>query len=295
MGLKWKALPSMITGKKKAFTLVELLVVISIIALLLSILMPSLRKARAQAHRAVCMSNLRSYGLAGSMYISDNDDGFPDPWQSIYDSCQGRLGCSPGWCRYTNHQAFAGETNRYCRWHNAEYSLGSHPEYAGPMWPYLQMEGVNLCPIFKKLSKRIGAQHPVHNPGIPIEPQFGYSQNAYRGGTNYRYAELFGSGAKLGQVRRPSRTVFFAEENMWLINRSTGYSENLSAAVLNDTALLPRAEPTNPLNYEDCFATFHSPRGGNYNEGSSNAVILDNSVVSVRPQDNGTFKMAWPK
>lgn len=61
----------------KAFTLIELLVVIAIIALLVSILLPSLNKARDLAKGAICISNLKSVGTAFGMYMSDGDDWYP--------------------------------------------------------------------------------------------------------------------------------------------------------------------------------------------------------------------------
>jgi len=61
---------------KSGFTLVELLVVISIIALLVSILMPALGQARKQAQTVVCKTNLKQWGMCKDLYLADSDDLF---------------------------------------------------------------------------------------------------------------------------------------------------------------------------------------------------------------------------
>jgi len=62
---------------RKGFTLIELLVVIAIIAILAAILFPLFAKAREAARRITCVSNLRQFGTALHLYLSENEDFMP--------------------------------------------------------------------------------------------------------------------------------------------------------------------------------------------------------------------------
>lgn len=69
--------------KRRAFTLIELLVVVAIIAVLAAILFPVFARARENARRASCLSNLKQLGLATMMYVQDYDEAFPNNVISI--------------------------------------------------------------------------------------------------------------------------------------------------------------------------------------------------------------------
>src|SRR4051812_518599 len=64
-------------ARPRGFTLVELLVVIGIIAVLISILLPAMNKAREAANRTVCMSNLRVWGQSAHMFAVEHKGRFP--------------------------------------------------------------------------------------------------------------------------------------------------------------------------------------------------------------------------
>lgn len=109
-------------NNRKAFTLVELLVVISIIAMLMAVLLPSLNKARTQAKNVICCSNQKQIATAIHTYAASND---------------GKL-----FMRYD-------EDNYAIRWKNA--TPYSWPEIGmmDLMMPYIQLIDVCYCPLSK--------------------------------------------------------------------------------------------------------------------------------------------------
>jgi prepilin-type N-terminal cleavage/methylation domain-containing protein/prepilin-type processing-associated H-X9-DG protein len=88
---------------RAGFTLIELLVVIAIIAILAAILFPVFARAREQARRSVCVSNMKQIGLAVGMYLQDYDGTFmpggPKSWEA------GRNRLAPQLNPYTKNDA----------------------------------------------------------------------------------------------------------------------------------------------------------------------------------------------
>ncbi len=258
--------------KRKAFTLIELLVVIAIIALLLSIIVPSLRKAKEMAWNVICRNNLRQYGLAGTMYTQENDSMFPNAWGSIFKSI---------------------DPYRLCQWHDQSRNPIRRPDLAGSLWSYLgEQDKSHLCPVFERFARQ---EHQCTS-NIPVEPIFGYSMNAMLGGFEFEGSSQYVHVLRVRttNLRSPASTFFFGEENPWVDGSRYG-------ATLNDNALcgtpqhpsLPGAWTTDPSSmitaekiseniegakYLDCLASFHKTSFEKKDDGESNVVFVDGHV-----------------
>ncbi|MCE5340450.1 MAG: prepilin-type N-terminal cleavage/methylation domain-containing protein [Planctomycetaceae bacterium] len=214
---------------KKAFTLVELLVVISIIAVLLSVLMPALTKAREIARSAVCKSNEKQLALASTTWSTNNDDWAPpvtwnrsDPFAPPFEkysnpgSLQRYLGGASQaksgtvlTCPSAVFSTFSGTVHE-------EDILAKVPQnkrntYAINGWMAAAFRGAP----YKNNFVSPGSLPTPGRSGVEWEGPPG--DRTYNGGGEWGIYNYLHGSTKFCNVRRPGETIFFIDHEFGAI------------------------------------------------------------------------------
>lgn len=252
----------------RGFTLIELLVVIAIIAILAALLLPALAKAKNKAQKAVCLSNLRQWGLANLMYLDDNNQTFPYPrYQDSYAATADQD--NPVWLSIpTYHNQGQGDDV----WFNALPSyVANKPLYVWAYNPttFYGSKSIFTCPTaysqgFAAGDTAAGSDTLDMIPGV--RPLFQYAMNS-KSIANENISLGGPTVLRLNMVAHPSSFVVFSDVR----NRS------------DDTPFYPMGDPNQfLLATPHCYTTRFSARhgqGGLITFGDGHAAYFKYSYV----------------
>jgi prepilin-type N-terminal cleavage/methylation domain-containing protein/prepilin-type processing-associated H-X9-DG protein len=202
---------------RRAFTLIELLIVVAIIAILISILAPVMAASRRSAESATCLSQMREIGLATTAYMMDNDDYFPRSSHSAF--AYGVLPWGYAIIPYLGRDAYTGPGPDWDLLFNRLYRCRQDPRR--DCWSY----GKNVW-------FELGAAETGELAGITQGPIWTKASDVIHPSTTVLYAEL-GSGAMADHVMA----------HFWYLGGAQEVDANRHGATSNYVYVDGHAEP----------------------------------------------------
>jgi prepilin-type N-terminal cleavage/methylation domain-containing protein/prepilin-type processing-associated H-X9-DG protein len=185
--------------KNKGFTLVELLVVISIIALLMAVLLPALAKARTQAKRISCLSGLRQLVTAWMAYAENNDGKIVNGGQPPSNS---PTPTEPYWCTSFNTSADPG----------FDWSWKVFQDYSGTLTYEERVEKLKKGAIYRYCSNIKSYRCPEADKDMHRTYIIPESMNASMYPNPGAYHDEGQIIKRLGQIKKSAEMVLFFEE-----------------------------------------------------------------------------------
>ena len=177
---------------KTAFTLIELLVVIAIIAILAAILFPVFARARENARRTSCLSNMKQIGLGLMQYTQDYDEAYP--WSTMkYMSAA------------NNTPVGSGVPSAVFWGYNPSGGLGYFETWQDYIFPYVKSTQVFVCPSQSRSLSYEPADATLFN--------YGYNDAFAVRGSSALYGVTSNTSLKMSQLQRVSETVIVMDYN----------------------------------------------------------------------------------